>query len=211
MVKHIFFLLFIGIYFESCEKKPYEDIPAVSIKSDYFSDELNILKFQCFGKNPFIPIDTAIWNKTYDDLSTSNSRRIGYTITTAKGYKDFRTYILEPNKLKSSSDSGRDYLSIYKTYLMGDTTQNFFYERSGKYTRFFSPKLVDVQTSFFSGKCIWTYLEFAERLNDSMSQKTIIDEYYAFKHGLIKIRQENTYYINGKFASDSICYKYRFQ
>lgn len=211
MVKQIFLLVFICLLLESCEKKSFEDIPDVPIQSDYFSDQRDTLKFQSFGKNPFVPIDTVIWTKIYDELSTSNSRRIGYRITDFKGHRDFRTYILEPNKLKSSSDSARNYLSIYKTYLMDDTTQNFYYERSGKYTRFFSPKLFDVQTNYFSGKCIWTYLEFSELLNDSMSRKTIIDEYYAFKIGIIKIRQEDTYYVNGKFASDSICYKYRFQ
>jgi hypothetical protein len=116
---------------------------------------------------------------------------------------------VENRLVETSSESLTDYLCIYKTYLLDKSSQQFYYERSGRYTRTFSSKLVDIKTAFFSGPCIWTYLEYSTTVNDSTSQNIIIDEYYAKEIGLVKIQHQVQSIVNGAIKSDSIVRKYR--
>ena len=202
---------FIGLVLilSSCKDEPIEDFSGFPMKSDYFSSEVDTFKFQVFGKDLFSPTDTSIWLKTLDNPRSSNSRLIEYTIFGRNGVEDIRKYIIEPDKLRSSGDSGKDILSIYKTPLLDDSIQKFYYERSGIFTRFFSSRTVDVQTDYFAGKCIWTYLESVQKINDSLSRATTVDEYYGPRVGLVKITRQDRYYLYGNLKSDSIIYKYR--
>lgn len=212
MVKNIYNIVLVSILIlSSCSKSPMGELMPQPIVSEYLDTESDTLLFLVYDKNPFIAIDNEKWVKVLDTCLYRNSRTIKYLIKSNKAKFDHRNFLIEPSKLRTSSDSFGSYLSIYKTYLLNEDTQKFYFERdeSGKATRFFSSKLIDLKTDYYSGKCIWTYLEYTQTINDSTGSRTIIDEYYAPKIGLVKIRHEKKTYINGHQVSDSIINKFR--
>ncbi len=207
MVRSIFLILLI-LAFGSCEKTRFDDLKGEAILSDYL-DIKDSMKFEEYDRNLVSLQKYIIWTKTYDKLIASNMRAIGYKLTDNMGNLSWRDFVIEPNKLKASSDSANHFLSFYKSDLMSDSIQRYYIDKSGNYTRYFSSKLVDIETGYFKGKCLWTFLEFTEILNNLITKRTTIDEYYGFKAGLIKIRQEDKFYYNGQILSDSITYRIR--
>lgn len=193
----------------SCHKNNTTDITPFKLHSEFFDSEIDTMNFLVYGKNPFIPVDSFYWVKSSDTLyyTDGNRRTLTYKVLYPNGHEDIRRFDIEPTKLSSSSDSGKYSLPVYKSYLLNENgNQTFYFEKdlTGKYTRFFSSKMVSIKTPLFNGPCIWSYLEFNDLINDSVSCKNIIDEYYGQTIGLVSMRHEYKFFVNGVLSSDSI-------
>lgn len=210
MVRVLLILILISL---SCCQKAIKEELKYYYETDYFDPNVDTMKFHLFRKITSIPFGTEVWTKVIDTIYPNTKYRfLSYQISNSDTTTN-RNYFIRDNGILETAVSPNLPLTVYKPFLIEKEDSGvYYYERRNGFIRQYYSKFVEQDLSpFYNGNTIQSVIEKRTDVNDSTVVFNQGFEYYAFRKGIVKLKENKTKYISGVLMEDVTVLKIRYQ